>query len=83
MAPKASNDQHVAWLTARLGDEFSDVASLDAVAEVVRAEYDRLCRESKVTDFVPILVERRVRARMSRWLTDQRDPQPTSEGLAS
>lgn len=45
-----------------------DGATCEEVDSTVRAGYERFCRESLVTDFVPILTERRSRARLSlRW----------------
>jgi Protein-tyrosine-phosphatase-like, N-terminal domain/Protein of unknown function (DUF3562) len=63
-ALQASNAQHIDRLADQLGKEYSSLVAPEAVAEVVRTEYERLCRESRVTDFVPILAERRVRARL-------------------
>lgn len=65
-----AEEQHVDRLIAHLtreydGVTYEGVTGGPQVDAIVRAEFERLWRESAVTDFVPILAERRARARLS------------------
>ena len=80
---KPSKEVHIERLTSQLADEYAGRVDADEVAEVVRSEYERLCAESKVTEFVPILAERRVRRLLrKRWGGDRRAAGPSPEQLA-
>jgi hypothetical protein len=59
-----SNIKHLTSLMqARFGGGACDG---EMIAREVRTEYERLCRESKVTQFVPMLAERRVRRHLAK-----------------
>ncbi len=60
----STKEANIRHLTAVMQDRFGD-CDRDMIATEVRSEYERLCRESKVTQFVPMLAERRVRRHLA------------------
>ena len=57
---ESSEDKHVRAVTARLSEEFGGAGDLEGR---VRSEFSRL-GEARVTQFVPVFVERTVRAQL-------------------
>ena len=64
--PRSLKELNIRHLTTAMQDRFGDECDRDMIAEEVRSEYERLCRESKVTQFVPMLAERRVRRHLAK-----------------
>jgi hypothetical protein len=56
-----ANEERIVRLVEELSGEYRDVAEPALVDAEVRSEFERLSRESKVEDFVPVLTERTVR----------------------
>jgi hypothetical protein len=67
--PRSEQEQR---LVAAMRREYGADCDPETIAARVHAEYDRLCRESRVDEFVPILAERRVRGRLNRESTTER-----------
>jgi hypothetical protein len=65
MAKRNAKEESIARLVDELTDEYSDVAPVEIVEEELRVEYERLCNESKVVDFIPIFAERHARAHLN------------------
>ena len=62
----STRDHNIQVLTDRMQERFGADCDSAVIAGEVRTEYERLCRESKVTQYVPILAERRVRRHLAK-----------------
>ena len=62
-----SKGQNIDRLTGQLADEYAGLVDPAEVAILVRSVYEQLHATSRITAFVPILAERRVRAVLRRF----------------
>lgn len=65
---RLAEQQHIDKLIAHLANEYEGRIDGQQVGSVVQGEFERLVSDSAVKDFVPILTERRSRARLiEQW----------------
>jgi hypothetical protein len=61
-----SKEGSISTLITEMVEDYRDVADPGTVEAELRGEYERLCRQSNVTDFVPVFAERRAREHLNR-----------------